>query len=53
MAAQAPGQSDGFGDEVDIAGVAFVEDEVEGGEDGSQVTGPVEALTGDGAPWRG
>ena len=43
------GEADRLGGEVDVAGVALVEDQVERAEDGRQVAGGVEADVGDGA----
>ena len=39
---QLPGESDGLGGEVDVAGVALVEDQVEDAQDGRDVAGLVE-----------
>ncbi|CAM5725894.1 hypothetical protein SVIOM74S_01810 [Streptomyces violarus] len=44
-----PGEPDGLGGEVDIAGVALVEDQVEDPQHGGDVAGPVEPYAGDGA----
>ncbi len=44
-----PGEPDGLGGEVDVAGVALVEDQVEDAQHGGDVAGPVEAHAGDGA----
>ncbi len=42
-----PGEPDGLGGEVDVAGVALVEDQVEDTQDSGYVPGPVEPHTGD------
>ena len=47
--AELPGESDGLDGEVDVAGVALVEDQVEDAEHGRDVAGLVEPHPGDGA----
>ena len=44
-----PGEPDGLGGEVDVAGVALVEDQVEDAQHGGDVAGLVEPHAGDGA----
>lgn len=44
-----PGEPDGLGGEVDVAGVALVEDQVEHAQHGGDIAGPIEADSGDGA----
>ncbi len=46
---QLPGEPDGLGGQVDIAGVALVEDEVEDAQNGGDIAGPLEPHVGDGA----
>ncbi|CAM5360631.1 hypothetical protein SVIOM342S_09131 [Streptomyces violaceorubidus] len=46
---QLPGEPDGLGGEVDVTGVALVEDEIEDAQHGADVAGPVEPDAGDGA----
>jgi len=43
------GEPDGLGGEVDVAGAALVEDQVQDAQHGGDVAGPVEPHAGDGA----
>ena len=45
---QLPGQADGLRGEIDIAGVALVEDEVQHPHHGANVAGPIDTPTADG-----